>query len=228
VAVAADRAVSLPENTSFAEGACLGIPALTAYGAVFGDGDISGQTVLVTGGAGAVGHYAVQMAKLAGARQVIATVSSESKAKLAAATDAGAVINYRTDDVAARGMEVTGGHGVDRIIEVEFGGNLAASLALLRAGGTIATYASEAVPEPSVPFYSMLYKSIRVEHILVFQLAEELKHAACADITRWLSAGELIHQVGPQFPLADTIAAHQAVENHAQGKVIVLPRGAND
>ena len=220
VVVPATRAIGLPDSTSFEEGACLGIPALTAHRCLFSDGPVAGRTILVTGGAGAVGHYAVQLAKLGSAR-VIATVSTEAKGRLAAEAGADHVVNYRTEAVAARIKEITGGTGVDRIVEVEFGGNIEATLAALKPGGVIATYASAAVPEPAIPFYRFLYKNITLRWELVFLMPEEAKQAAVSDLSRWLEQGRLRHHIAECFPLEATAAAHEAVENGAFGKVIV-------
>lgn len=220
VVVPAANAVALPYSASFEDGACLGIPALTAYPAVFADGPVEGKTVLITGGAGCVGNYAVQFARLSGAK-TIATVSSDAKAELAATAGAEHVINYRTEDVAQRVLELTGGAGVDRIVEVEFGGNLATTAKVLKVGGTIATYASQADPTPTLPFYDLMYKSIVIRHVLAFQVPGELLQRALDDISRWLDAGELTHHVGARLPLAETVAAHQAVEAGTFGKVLV-------
>jgi NADPH2:quinone reductase len=201
-------------------GACLGIPALTAYGAVLADGPVTGKTVLVTGGAGAVGRYAVQIAKRSGAC-VLTTVSNDEKQKIAASAEADEVINYRTTDVAKRVLELTSGQGVDRVVEVEFGGNLETNLRAVRIGGTIASYASQAVPEPNLPFYQFMYRSIVIRHVLVFQLTDELKQQAIHDLTQWLSTEKLTHDIGERFPLSETVKAHQAAEGGAVGKVLV-------
>src|SRR5436190_21290915 len=124
IALAEQLVAPLPDDLSFAAGATLGIPCMTAWCCLFGDGPIAGQTVLVTGGAGAVGHYAVQLAKGGGAR-VIATVSSPQKAEQARLAGADLVIDYKTEDVVATTMAFTSGVGVDRVIDVDFGGNIA-------------------------------------------------------------------------------------------------------
>jgi NADPH2:quinone reductase len=221
VTLPAHLAVPLPEGIEFEVGACLGIPALTAYGAVLADGAVSGQTVLVTGGAGAVGRYAIQIAKLSGAC-VITTVSSEQKAELAASAGADEVLNYKTTDIADRVLELTDGRGVDRVVEVEFGGNMETNLRAVRVGGTIATYASQADPEPRLPFYAMMYRSLVVRLVIVFQLPVELKKQGVGDITEWLRADRLSHDIGPKFALAETVRAQQAVEGGAIGKVLVV------
>ncbi len=218
VVVPAARAVPLPDGTSYAEGACLGIPALTAHRCVFGEGSVADQTVLVTGGAGAVGNYAIQFAKLGGAR-VIATVSGDKKAALAADAGADDVINYRNEDVAARVNDITNGCGADLIVEVEFGGNLGVALDALAVNGVIATYASGAEPEPTLPFYSFLYKAVTVRFELVFLVPADAKTKAIADISDWLAADKIRHQVGKGYSFEEVVAAHQAVEQGAQGKV---------
>jgi len=139
--VPANRAVQLPESVGFDAGACLGIPALTAHRAVFSDGPVTGQSVLVTGGAGAVCGSAVQLAKWGGAT-VIATVSSDEKAQEARIVGADHIVNYRTQDVAEEIKRLTGGAGVDRIVEVDFGGNLPVSLQIIKLHGVIAGYAT--------------------------------------------------------------------------------------
>lgn len=220
VALPERLAVPLPDGTTFAEGAALGIPALTAHRCVFGDDEVSGETVLVTGGAGAVGHYAVQFAKLGGAR-VLATVSSEEKAALARDAGADHVVNYRQEDVATRIRELTDGRGVDRIVEVELGGNLPTSIEVLKPRGVIAAYASAAEPEPAVPFYAWLYKNAVLRCELVFGMTEEAKANAVDAIRRWLGDGALKHHIGARFPLEEAVAAHQAVEAGAFGKVVL-------
>jgi NADPH2:quinone reductase len=215
-----DRAPPLPEAASFADGACLGIPALTAYGAVFADGPVEGKTVLVTGGAGAVGAYAIQFAHLGGAR-VVTTVSNDAKAEVAADAGADYVLNYRAEDVVGRIMDLPDGGGVDRVVEVEFGGNLEQSIKVLKRGGVIAAYASDAVLEPAVPFYQLAYKNAAARFILVFMLPEELKAAAVRDIGNWLARGDLRHYHARRFPLDETAEAHTFMERGVVGNVLI-------
>ena len=220
IVVPAHLAVPLPETASFADGACLGIPALTAHRCVFRDGPVTDQTILVTGGAGAVGHYAVQFAKLGGAR-VLTTVSTDAKGELARKCGADAIIRYKDEDVSGRVRELTDGEGVDRIVEVEFGGNMTTSLEVLKPNGVIAAYASDAVKEPVLPFYQLLYRNVTLRCELVFLMPEEAKRKAVGDITGWLVNNELTHNFGPSFCLDEIVAAHEAVEAGAFGKVIV-------
>ena len=220
VTVPDSRAVPLPANTSFWDGACLGIPALTAHRCVYADGPVEGRTVLVTGGAGAVGAYAIQCARLGGAR-VLATVSGDKKAKTARAAGADVVINYREEDVPARVMELTEGKGLDRIVEVEMGGNLEASIEMLRANGVLSAYASEGEPEPAIPFYPILYKNLTLRFELVFLMPEEAKQQAVEDLSTWLESGEMRHTVAQRFPIEEIAAAHEAVESGPHGKILL-------
>jgi len=210
----------LPENVSFEEGATLGIPAMTAWVCLFMDGRIEGQTVLVTGGAGAVGHYAIQLAKWGGAR-VVATVSSEHKAQIARDAGADAVVDYTREDVAERVLALTEKRGVHRIVDVDFGGNLAASLQAVMTNGTIATYASS-VAHPVVPFDLIKGNNVTIHALRLPLMPRPICQAAQADILRWLHAARRSHNIAGVYPLAETAAAHRAVEaGNKLGTVIV-------
>jgi len=215
----AERAIPLPRNTSFVEGAGLGVPAMTAHRCVCADGPVAGKTVLVTGGAGAVAHYAIQLAKLYGAR-VISTVSSDHKAQIALAAGADHTINYRTEDTAQRIMELTGGAGVEHIVEVDFAGNFHVSREVLCSNGVLAVYAAGVAPQPAVPL-QFKASNVTLRFVLVYDMPESAKHAAVTDITRLLEAGQLRHHPGPRFPLAAAMQAQQAVEGGAIGKVVL-------
>ncbi len=218
VALPSEQAVALPDGVSFAEGACFGIPAMTAWYAVMGDGPVSGQTILVTGGAGTVGRYAVQMARAAGAR-VIATVSSEEKARHSTAEE---WVNYRESDVAGAVMEMTGGAGVDRIVEVDFGANQAVDLALVKPGGVIAAYASAAEMAPRLDFYPFMFRDVRLHMLIVYRLAGAKRREGERQLTEWLEAGALRHAVVPGGGLADCAAAHDLVASGGKLGTVVL------
>ena len=219
VALPEAQARVLPEGTSFEEGACFGIPAMTAWYALYGDGaDLTGQTVLVTGGAGTVGRYACQMAALGGAR-VITTVSSTAKAKHSTAAE---WINYRDTDVAEGVMEMTGGAGVDRIVEVDFAANQAASLAVIKPGGVIASYASAFEMEPRLSFYPFMFKDVTLRMLIVYQVSQNDHDRGTAALTHWLEAGDLTHAVVPGGSLADGAAAHALVEQGEKLGTVVL------
>jgi NADPH:quinone reductase len=213
------RAVPLPPNTSFIEGAGLGVPAMTAHRCLCADGPVTGKTVLVTGGAGAVGHYAIQLAKRHGAR-VIATVSSDQKAQIALAAGANHTINYRTEDTVQRIRDLTNGAGVDHIVEVDFAGNFTVSREVLRDNGVLAVYAAGVAPQPPVPLHFRA-SNITVRFILVYDMPDAAKQAAVQEITQFLAGGKLRHLSGPHFPLESVIEAHQAVEGGAIGKVVL-------
>jgi NADPH2:quinone reductase len=216
------QAVVLPANTDWQAGACLGIPASTACHAVFADGEVKGQTVLVTGGAGAVGHYAIQLARWGGAR-VIATVSGDEKAEAAKRAGAHAVINYRAGNVAEAILEANGGQGINRIVEVEFGGNLAVSNAVLSTGGVIAAYGSTANMTPELPFRAMMFNHTTLRMILVYALSIQERTSVIDRLTRALDSGVLSHAIAAKFDLSDAIEAHRVVEaSQLIGNAVVL------
>ena len=221
IALAEQLVTPLPDQLSFAQGATLGIPCMTAWCALFADGPITGQTVLVTGGAGAVGHYAVQLAKWGGAH-VIATVSSAEKAEQARLAGADLTVNYRTDDVVEKAMAFTDRRGVDRVIDVDFGGNIATTLKLMAMNSTIAVYATNGNREPVVPMRDLMERCVSLRTLVLYALPWRLLAAAQADIGKWLSAGTRLHNVAGQFPLQETAQAHLAVEKGDKlGTVIV-------
>ena len=195
---------------------------MTACHAALGDGSLAGKTVLVTGGAGAVGHYAIQFAKWSGAR-VITTVSGAAKSAHAKSAGADHVINYREQDVVKVIQALTAGAGVDRIIEVEFGANLAVSNQVLKVGGVIAAYGSAAVPAPALPFYPMMFNHTTVHMLLVYLLTGTQREAACHLVNQALDAGILTHAIGARFALGDTAQAHVAVETGSViGNVVII------
>jgi len=213
----------LPEGVSFAEGACLGIPAMTAHRGVFGGGPVDGQTLLVTGGAGAVGHYAVQLAKWGGAK-VVATVSGDAKAEEARAAGADAVVNYREPDAADRILAATGGKGVDRIVEVGFGANMPVTERVLNTNGSMSVYAADGGELAAFPFRFFLTHCITVEFFVLNTIPLAARDQARRDITRWLEEGAAIHRVAGIYPLDRIAEAHEAVERgDKRGTVIVQP-----
>jgi NADPH2:quinone reductase len=201
-------------------GACLGIPAYTAYQAVLLTGIAEGSSVLVAAGAGAVGHYATQFAKKRKAT-VITTVSSPAKGEIARRAGADHVVDYKREDVGERIMEVTGKRGVDAVIEVDLAANARLLSNVLAPNGVVAIYGSGA-PETSIPFQFLLQNSITLKFFLVYLMPQEQRARATADITRMLERGELIHNVAQSFDLGDIVAAHEAVEaGKATGNIVV-------
>lgn len=221
IALPSFQAPHLPDGVPYEAGACLGIPAMTAHRCVFADGAVAGQTILVTGGAGAVGHYAIQLARWGGAR-VVATVSNAEKEAHAKAAGADRVVNYRTEDVVQAVKDFTQGQGADRAVEVEFGGNLQTTLACLKTNGTIAAYASSAVMEPKIPFYPMMFMGLTLRTVLVYILPEAARRQSIQDINQALVQGALVHGIAETYPLEKIAAAHEAVESGGTiGNVVV-------
>ncbi|NRF66950.1 NADPH:quinone reductase [Aquincola sp. S2] len=221
ITLPARQAVALPEDTPLEAGACFGIPALTGLHAVQSHGGVQGKTVLVAGGAGAVGHYAVQFARLLGARQVFATVSSAQKAALARSAGADAAIDYRAEDVATRVRDLAGGAGIHRIIEVDIAANGALDAELLRPGGELVVYGSGA-REFSLPFFPLIARNLNLHFFIVYNLGEPDRAAAEQTLTRLLTEQRLTHQIAERLPLAQIAAAHELVESgRAIGNVVL-------
>jgi NADPH:quinone reductase len=221
VVLPSEQAVPLPPNTDLAAGACLGIPALTAYHAVTADGGIAGKSILVAGGAGAVGHYAIQLAGIKGARQIIATVSGPEKAALAREAGADIVLNYRTDDLSSSISDVTHGKGVDRIVEVDLAANIGTDISLLRPEGEVIVYGSGA-PEIGVPFSAAIRKGVHLYFFIVYNLASDIRDSAIADLTKLMEENRLLHNIAARLPLAQIAEAHELVEQgRAMGNVVL-------
>jgi NADPH:quinone reductase-like Zn-dependent oxidoreductase len=221
VAIDSLRAPGLPDNTAFDVGACVGIPILTAHRCVFADGDVADQWVLVTGGAGRVGYYAIQWAQRAGAR-VIATASNETDALACREAGAEQIVNHREPGWGRQVVEQLGGSQIDRAIDVEFGANLPELLDCLRTGATIATYSSTVVPEPSLPFRTMMFMDLTVRMVIVYAMPEKAKAQAVADTQALLVEGGLRHRIAQTLPFAEMARAHEIIEEGSvRGCVVV-------
>lgn len=219
------QAVALPDNVADEAGACLGIPALTALHALMlpasSGGGVAGQRVLVAGGAGAVGHYAVQFARLLGAAQVIATTSSAEKAALARAAGADLTIDYRRADAAAQLREATQGQGVDRIVELDVAANAALDLDALRPGGDLVVYGSGATPF-QLPFFPLIAKNLNLRFFIVYHLAAAERQRCEAALAGWLARGALQHNIAQRLPLSQIVQGHEAVEQGRLAGNLVL------
>jgi NADPH2:quinone reductase len=220
-AVPEAQAVRLPDGVGFEAGACLGIPARTAHRCVFADGPVSDKTVLVSGGAGAVGGFAVSFAKWGGA-EVVATIGSEEQAVAALEAGADHTLNCRTDDVAARAWGITKGSGVDRIVEVALGRNLALDAEVVAQLGTIAAYSSDADAEPRLPFWVLLFKNVTIRLVGSDDLPEEAERRAVEDIEAALAAGVLRPRIARRLPLERIADAHEAIEGGQSGGRVTL------
>ena len=221
VAIDALRAPTLPDNTAFDVGACVGIPMLTAHRCVFADGDVADQWVLVTGGAGRVGYYAIQWAQRAGAR-VVATASNEADALACREAGAEQVVNHREPGWGRQVVEQLGGSQIDRAIDVEFGANLPELLDCLRTSATIATYSSTVLPEPSLPFRTMMFMDLTVRMVIVYAMPETAKAQAVVDTQALLAEGGLRHRIAQILPFSEMARAHKIIEEGSvRGCVVV-------
>jgi NADPH:quinone reductase len=212
------RAVPLAD-ASFDLGASLGVPAMTAHRCLFADGPVKGKTVLVAGGAGAVGHFAIELAKWAGAR-VVTTVSGQEKAELAAKAGADLVVNYRDRDAIEQVKAFS--PAVDRVVEVALGANLELDLAVSGPSTTVVTYAAEA-QNPVLPVRACMTANVTLRFILLYGLPDDALDAAVTDITDSLRSGALTELPAHRFSLSEVVRAHEAAERGAVGKVIVTP-----
>lgn len=221
VSLPAAQAMALPDGVATEAGACLGTAALAAMHAVLQGAGVAGRCVLVAGGAGAVGHYAVQFARLAGAAQVIATVSSAPKAGIALDAGAHAAVNYREEDVAERVHRLTAGRGVDRIVEVDLAANAPADMALLRRGGEIVVLgcASAGVV---LPFAAAQSRQAKLRFVDVHALRGGHRRRATTQLQAWLERGLIRHQIAARLPLHRIAQAHELVASgQAVGKVLL-------
>jgi NADPH2:quinone reductase len=220
IVVPSAQAAPLPQNTSYAEGACLGIPALTAVQAVRLAAIAPGAAVLVAGGAGSVAHYAIQFAKLRGA-VVLTTVSNEAKAAHAKDGGADATINYRGEDVAGRIKALTGGRGVDAVIELDLTSNAKLYPAIVRPHGRVVVYGMSA-PEATLPALWMMQNTVALLPFLIYEITDADRAAALAEVGKLMEAGKLRHTVAQQLPLERIADAHDIVERgETMGNVVL-------
>jgi NADPH2:quinone reductase len=211
------QAVLLPEGVSDELGACLGVPAMTAHRCLFADGRVDGKYTLVAGGAGSVGHFAIELAKFSGAR-VATTVSGPQKAELAKQAGADLVVNYRDADAADQLRRFA--PQMDRIVEVALGANLELDLALSGPGTHIVDYAAEP-NDPVLPVRKCMNANVALRFVLLYGVPADAIDQAAADITKALHAGALTELPIIRFPLDQIVAAQEAVERGVVGKVVI-------
>ena len=218
--VPVEQIARLPDKVSMEQGACLGIPGITAHRAVHVSGAVSGRTVMVQGAAGAVGLCAVALARHAGAR-VIGTVRSASDQPTPKNAGAHDVILSDKDLTArVRGLAPD---GIDHIVEVAFAANIQVDIALLKPGGSIASYATDN-PAPQIPFWQMVFKNLRMFFLGSDDFPKEAKQQAARDLNAALEAGWSGFEIGERIPLAEIARAHELVEHPARpGRVLVAP-----
>lgn len=229
----AERVFPLPDAASFDLGASLGVPAITAYRALtvaedgprrLHPGALAGKVVLVAGGAGAVGHAAIQLARWAGAT-VITTVSGPAKAALATAAGAHHVVNYKETDAATEIRRIAP-RGVDLVVEVAPAQNAELDLAVIRNRGSIAVYANNGGDKMTLDVRKHFSLNVRYQFLLLYTVGEDVLHAAAEDINAAivdgaLAVGEKTGLPLHRFDLAHTADAQAAVECGAVGKVLI-------
>jgi NADPH:quinone reductase len=221
VALPSEQAVHLPDPLPFAVGASLGVTWLTAWRAVhYRERRPDEKTMLVAGGAGAVGHYAIQLAKRAGYR-VMATVSSAEKAAVARAAGADATVDYRRDDLASAVAEFTAGCGIDRIVEVDLAGNAGHYAGLLHRGGFVVAYGSRDWTA-ALPLRDWMLHGVELAVFIVYELPSEVRTRALADASTVLADPTFRHLVAARFPLERIAEAHEAVESGTMIGNVVL------
>jgi len=223
--LASERAPKLPDNCGFKEGACLGVPWLTAHYAVLCDGPVTGRTVLVAGGTGAVGYYAVQIAKQDGAR-VIATVGSDEKGRIARAAGADEVIDFRAEDAGARIAELTNGKGADRLLEPHFAKNAPLFPKMVGKRGKVIVYGAGGA-EGAIPAAWGIQNQPIIKFIYMYELPAQAYVQAVADFEHLQSAGKIKHLPVREFSLSEIAQVHEAVEKGNNGTRMVIVMGAS-
>ncbi|MGH3622207.1 MAG: NADPH:quinone reductase [Sciscionella sp.] len=211
------QAVPLPDGASLELGACLGVPAMTARHCLLVDGPVTGKTVLVAGGAGAVGHYAIELAKYAGAT-VVSTVSGPEKAELASKAGADHVVNYREQDAALRILDRVS--HVDRVVDVALGANLQLDLAVAAPNAVVVTYAAEPT-NPTLPTRALMNANLVLRFVLLYNIGDQALQKAVEDVHAALAAGALTELPTTVYPLDEIVAAHEAVEAGTTGRVLI-------
>jgi NADPH2:quinone reductase len=212
----------LPDTADFAEGACLPIPGLTAHAALMRDGPLLGRTVLIQGGAGGVGFYAVQLAKWAGAT-VIATVSRDAQTMIAREAGADTVVDYKAADAQAQIEAAAGGkNAVHHIVEVNLAVNAALDAAVLAENGVIATYASDADQQPRVPFRGLNPKDATIRFVGISAMPEAERQRAASDLIRLQDQKRLKHNIAARLPFDKIVEAHEMLESGKTiGKILI-------
>ena len=217
------HAIILPDTVDYSAGAMMGIPAMTAHRCVFSDGAVDSQTLLITGGAGRVGYYAIQWAKQNGST-VIATASSDASREQCVNAGADLIVGHPSDDSVGEIMNFTNGKKIDRIIEGDFGANLLPVLDVLKTSGTIATYSSMTDMNPSIPFIRMMFMDITIRMVLVYAMPDEAKNHAAKDITSALNQNAFHNRVAQEYSIDNISDAHRMIENgEVYGSVIIKP-----
>ncbi|PPR66337.1 MAG: 2-haloacrylate reductase [Alphaproteobacteria bacterium MarineAlpha3_Bin7] len=211
VVVPRNYVFKLPKSTSLEEAACFGIPFLTAYRALTVDGDISGQNILIQGGAGSVGHHLIQIAKWLGAK-VLTSVSSEEKERYVIDAGADEVFNYRDSKFVENILSSTNGVGVDRIIEVDVASNIKTYDQILKPKGAAIIYGTS-LPVAEAPSYSFIVREAKLQWILVYELNDEQREQGVSLLNDMVVSGKLKTTISQKFSLEEVAEAHKTVED---------------
>lgn len=214
------QAVAMPDTMTDEIGACMGIPGLTAAHAVFGSGDVTGQSVLIQGGGGTVGYLAVQLAAWGGAHVIV--TCSPSDMELCTAAGAHHVIDYKDPDLAAKILAANNGAPVERIIEVEFGVNVEIDAAVIAPNGTIAAYGSAKNLSPEMPFFQLLFKAATIDIILIYLLPLPQRQEIIKRLHAAFNDDAILCPIAAVFPLDQTIAAHELVESGVRNGAVLI------
>ena len=222
VRVPASRAIPLPDGVSFEEGACLGVPAITACHSLMLAAPLDGQAVIVTGAAGTVCNYAVQLAKAMGATVLAVVRGTEDREEDSRRAGADLVVNTDRDDLRARALELTEGRGARCMVDVDLGAHLDIAWRITAQNGTIASFGSATNPRPVLDWPKFMYRNIAIRGVAIFEVPEPAKLAAAAFVQKSLEEGRLWHRIDSRFPLDGIAAAHRRQETgRPRGKVIV-------
>lgn len=221
VALPAELVQPLPGNVSFEEGACLGIPAMTGHRCVFGGGPVEAKTVYVPAAAGRVGAYAIQFAKLGGAR-VIASAGGAAKLDTARRLGADVVLDRADPNLAERLLAETGGRGIDRIVEIDLPGNIAVNESVLADGGSMAVYGASPKPQAVLTLSPRRARNFDLQVVFVYTLAPAIARSTCEAVTKAAGDGKLIHRIAGVIPLRELARAHREAETQTgSGHMIV-------
>lgn len=203
----------LPNNIDFDQGACLGIPAITAYACLSKEENLNKKTILISGGAGRVSSLAIQIALIMGAR-IITTVSSDEKKEYVKSINAHHIVDYKNKNVFDEIMNITNGIGVDYVVDVDFNQNLNWSISSLKPGGKLVSYSSISNKNPTIPFYSIMAKNVELYFISVFTISDYLRSKAIDFINMSLMNGSLKPNIWKKFDIKEIVKAHESLENN--------------
>jgi NADPH2:quinone reductase len=222
VRVPTSRAMPLPATASFDDGASLGVPALTACHALMLGGSLDGETVVVTGAAGAVCNYAVQLAKRMGATVIGVVRGEDDKAEDARRAGADHVINMNSQSLKEAVLDLTGGHGVRTMIDVDLGAHLDFAWRIVAQNGTISSFGSATNQKPVLDWSKYMYRNIKFCGVAIFEVPEAAKQRAAAFVQESLEANVLWHRCDSRHPISEIASAHERQETgRPRGKILV-------